>query len=106
MGHSAKAIYTLAEDLAKLTGETKVQATANALAQRLMRAGAVKEGAGGVDHGGSGGSAHPLSDRAGQQKRPAKAPKLHFFDAGLAGPHRAFVGQGRARFLTGAASSL
>jgi antitoxin VapB len=33
----AKAIDTLAEDLAKLTGETKAQATAKALAQRLTR---------------------------------------------------------------------
>jgi antitoxin VapB len=33
----AKAIDTLAEDLAELTGETKAQATAKALAQRLTR---------------------------------------------------------------------
>jgi antitoxin VapB len=33
----AKAIDTLAEDLAKLTGETKAQATAKALADRLAR---------------------------------------------------------------------
>ncbi len=33
----ANAIDTLAEDLAKLTGETKAQATAKALAQRLTR---------------------------------------------------------------------
>ena len=38
----AKAIDTLAEDLAKLTGETKAQATAKALADRLARARAAR----------------------------------------------------------------
>jgi hypothetical protein len=36
-------IDALAEDLAKLTGETKTEATAKALAQRLTRERAIKE---------------------------------------------------------------
>jgi hypothetical protein len=39
----AKAIDNLAEDLAKLTGETKAQATAKALADRLARERKAKE---------------------------------------------------------------